>query len=136
MKRARASSPYPQFRGKDAHVRIYEWHHGRKVAPGYIVHHRDENKQNNAVCSNPPPCPLDYCGNLESLTRADHILQHRPGRMGGRKIPNKAGSKHYYCSACGREKSRWGDLCRPCFEAQRPTSKDGQARPRKRVTKP
>lgn len=107
-------SEYKQFRGRDAHVRIYEFHHGRKVQPGYIVHHRDENKKNNAVCAGPVPCPKKWCGNLETLTRAAHILQHQPGRMGGRLIKNKVPPKVYHCSRCGVEKSRKGDVCQRC----------------------
>ena len=47
------------------HVRVMELHMGRRLRPGEVVHHRDENKQNNAI------------ENLELLDHREHVREHR-----------------------------------------------------------
>lgn len=46
-------------------VKVWEEHHGCEVPPGMVVHHRDRNSLN------------DHPDNLEAMTRADHINEHR-----------------------------------------------------------
>lgn len=97
------------------HVLLWRQHHGVTLdGREYIIHHKDHDKEHNEVCDRPAPCPIWDCGNLGAMTRADHIREHRPGRMGGRKIPNKRGKRHYYCIDCGTEKSKHGARCRQC----------------------
>jgi hypothetical protein len=99
------------------HILVWQGHHGIKLDPKvFIIHHKDENKRNNAVCSRDDGhCPVLNCGNLAPMTRQDHIIAHRPGRMGNRRIPNKAGRRHFFCLECKQEKSRRGSLCRSCY---------------------
>ena len=122
----------PQYRGgsirnpdyaligsKYAHVVIWREHHGAFLDTDlYIIHHRDHNKRNNRVCDREDGrCPNWSCGNLGAMTRADHIREHRPGRMGGRKLPNRAGKQEPpKCVRCGAVKgSRNGTRCRACY---------------------
>lgn len=44
---------------------VWERHHGRKLPRGHVVHHRDRNSLN------------DSPDNLEALTRAAHLNEHR-----------------------------------------------------------
>jgi hypothetical protein len=122
------TDPYQRFSGRHAHTQMWEQHHGLKVGKGNIVHHKNENKRDNRVCSRPAPCPNLKCGNLERKTRAQHILEHKPGRMGGRHIPNKKPKKVYRCKDCGRGKSHKGDRCVDCARAMRYGAKDGLTR--------
>lgn len=46
------------------HVLVMETHIGRRIAPDEVVHHIDENKQNNAL------------ENLRLMKRADHASHH------------------------------------------------------------
>lgn len=68
------------------HVEVWRAHHGMKPDPKiYVIHHKDGNKRNNEVCTGAAPCPVLDCGNLALLTRADHIREHKPGKMSGQK---------------------------------------------------
>lgn len=105
------------------HVLLWRRHHGvaldHKV---FIIHHKNHKKKDNRVCADTSGhCPVWDCGNLGAMTRAAHIVEHKPGRMGGRKIPNKAGKRTFYCAQCGKEKSKHGRskaaLCRACYLA-------------------
>lgn len=100
-----------------AHRAIWQQHHGVFLDPdSYIVHHKDHNKRNNKTCVDTSGhCRNWTCGNLGPMTRADHIREHKPGRMGGRRLPNKQPRQRYYCIKCGWEKSRSGSLCRKCY---------------------
>jgi hypothetical protein len=99
------------------HILIWRQHHGISLDPEvFIIHHRDENKRNNAVCDRDDgACPVLNCGNLAPMTRPDHIREHKPGRMGGRKIPNRAGRRVFLCVNCKSPKSKRGDYCRQCY---------------------
>lgn len=106
------------------HILIWQEHHGIKLDPKvFIIHHKDEDKRNNTTCGRDDGhCPVLNCGNLAPMTRQDHIREHKPGRMGGRSIPNKAGRKKFFCVNCTIIKSRRGSLCRVCYlEAVRGT---------------
>lgn len=97
------------------HVLLWRKHHGVTLdGDEWIIHHKNHNKHDNRVCKGPEPCPDWECGNLGAMTRADHIREHKPGRMGGRKIPNKRPRKVYTCVACGAEKSKHGIRCKQC----------------------
>jgi len=115
--RPRAANPdYATIAGRYAHIRIWEHHHQRKVPKGFIVHHGpDPDKRNNTVCKRPRPCPKLDCGNLSVMSRANHIREHRPGRMSGTYIPNKRPNKEHRCTSCGALKSKNGSLCRDCL---------------------
>lgn len=113
----RRNSDYELWGTRYAHILIWQAHHGMRLDPEvFIIHHRDENKRNNKVCDRDDgKCPVLNCGNLAPMTRADHIREHKPGRMGGRSIPNKAGTRKFFCVNCNTEKSRRGTLCRECY---------------------
>lgn len=110
----RVNAQYVVVGSQYEHVLLWRQHHRVTLSRDYIIHHKDHDKQNNVVCDRPAPCPDWQCGNLGAMTRADHIREHRPGRMGGEKIPNKRGKRHYYCIDCGVEKSKHGARCRQC----------------------
>lgn len=59
---------YPKLDGKHAHRRVMEDCLGRKLAPGEIVHHRDENRLNYQV------------DNLEVMTQSEHARLHFTGK--------------------------------------------------------
>lgn len=113
----RRNSAYDLLGSSYAHRAIWQQHHGVWLDPDiYIVHHKDHNKRNNAVCKDTSGHCLKWsCGNLGPMTRADHIREHKPGRMGGRRLPNKDGKIVHHCKVCGKVKSRVGNLCRPCY---------------------
>lgn len=116
--RINRNTDYKLWGSRYEHVEVWRAHHGVVLDPEtYIIHHINEDKHDNRVCARDDGrCPDWSCGNLGALTRREHILQHRPGRMGGRKIPNKAGRQRYYCVDCGNEKpSRRGDRCMGCY---------------------
>lgn len=111
------NSDYPMIGSQYAHVVIWRGHHGVSLDPDtYIIHHKNHDKSDPSVCSDDSGhCPTWDCGNLAPMTRADHIREHKPGRMSGERIPNKKGRKQYQCEACGDSKSRRGKLCRACY---------------------
>ena len=47
-------------------VAVWESSNGRELPSGYVVHHKDRNKLN------------DHPSNLQAMTRAEHLLEHRP----------------------------------------------------------
>lgn len=49
------------------HVYVMEMHLGRRLLRGEVVHHKDENKSNNAL------------SNLEVMTHGDHTREHHTG---------------------------------------------------------
>lgn len=58
--------PWPRKSGYvPEHVRVMELHLNRKMGPNESVHHRDENRRNNAL------------ENLEVMTRGEHSRLHR-----------------------------------------------------------
>lgn len=82
----RLNPDYKQVGSRYEHIVIWEAHHGRTYNKRtHIIHHHDENKKNNHVCDRPAPCPVLNCGNLHLLSRREHILQHKPGKMSGQK---------------------------------------------------
>lgn len=103
------------------HRAVWERHHGVKLGDDYIVHHKNERKKDNRVCADsagfPGHCPVWDCGNLAAMTRADHIRDHKPGRMGGSGFPGHAPKRQYACETCGGEMSRNGTRCRSCYLA-------------------
>ena len=55
---------YFQRKGKRLHRAVWEKANGRKVPKGHHVHHKDEDRSNNAP------------DNLEAILGAEHISQH------------------------------------------------------------
>ena len=51
---------------KRLHVAIWEHANGREVPPGYVIHHKDFNKNNNSI------------DNLACITVAEHEAIHHP----------------------------------------------------------
>ncbi len=119
VRRVRLNSDYDLIGSQYAHIVIWQAHPGVILDHAkYIIHHKDHRKRNNRVCSDQSGrCPNWACGNLGAMSRADHIRDHRPGRMGGRKIPNKKPAQRYFCVKCKKEKSRNGEVCRACYLA-------------------
>lgn len=72
---------YMVYNGKFVHRKIWEKHYGT-IPKGMLVHHVNENKQDNRI------------ENLELLTRAAHCKLHRP-RLGYRAPVNEI------CKICG-----------------------------------
>lgn len=68
------------------HRHVMGQHLGRKLKPTEIVHHKDENKLNNAI------------GNLEIVTRKSHKELHNPAGL--------RTETHKECRKCGRIKPR------------------------------
>jgi endogenous inhibitor of DNA gyrase (YacG/DUF329 family) len=54
-------------RSSSEHRRVMEKHLGRRLKKSEIVHHKDENRRNNAV------------SNLQVMTRAEHMRIHAKG---------------------------------------------------------
>lgn len=110
------ASGYKKIGSRREHVVRWTVHHGVRLDPKvWVIHHKNSDKQDNRTCRRPDgTCNVWDCGNLAALTRAEHIRQHRPGRMGGRRIPNRAPPRVYTCEQCGSVKSRNGTLCRVC----------------------
>lgn len=86
-RRYRRNYDYELWGSKYKHLVIWRAHHGIALDPEvFIIHHADENKKNNEVCANESGhCPVLNCGNLGPMTRREHILHHRPGKMSGKK---------------------------------------------------
>ena len=61
------SSGYVYIGRRRAHRVIWEQHYG-PIPKGWVVHHKDENRQNNDI------------SNLEAMSRADHNTIHSKGR--------------------------------------------------------
>jgi hypothetical protein len=90
-----------------ADVRGYAYEHrlvaeqmlGRRLRPGEQVHHRDENKENNAP------------GNLEVVASlAEHRLRHRSAAS-SRRLPSEANHAVECACGCGAQIDafdRWG----------------------------
>lgn len=71
---------------KYEHIEIWSAHHGMRLNTRIFVHHhKNGDKSDNRVCDRESPCPILNCGNLAPMTRADHIREHRPGKMSGAK---------------------------------------------------
>ena len=51
---------------KRLHVAIWEYHNGKEVPDGYVIHHKDFNKTNNDI------------NNLACITVAEHEAIHNP----------------------------------------------------------
>lgn len=119
-KNLRRDADYDLWGTRYKHILVWQAHHGLKLDPSvFIIHHKNENKRDNSVCERDDgACPVLNCGNLAPMTREDHIREHKPGRMGGRKIPNKAGRRQYLCINCKKPKSRRGQVCRSCYLQQ------------------
>jgi len=77
---------YESWGSRYAHIEIWRRHHGVNIDPTvYVIHHKNLDKKDNSVCDEPEPCTVWDCGNLAAMTRADHIREHRPGKMSGAK---------------------------------------------------
>lgn len=68
---------YRKVRGVHEHRVVAEAMAGRKLGSDEIVHHRNENKRDNRP------------DNLELMTRAEHINEHRPALQKGRLLKCK-----------------------------------------------
>jgi len=64
---------YRKVRGKHEHRRVMESELGRKLSSSEIVHHKNGDKKDNRP------------GNLEVMTRAEHIAEHRQDLNQGRR---------------------------------------------------
>lgn len=60
---------YRKLRGRHEHRRVMEEKLGRRLRPNEIVHHKNEIKRDN------------HPDNLEVMTRAQHIAEHREKMM-------------------------------------------------------
>ena len=69
--------------GGGVHRAIWSYFVG-EIPNGYVIHHVDENKANNAI------------ENLQCLTKAEHDKIHRQQKLAARE-------KTFICSECGRE---------------------------------
>lgn len=67
------STHYRKVRGRHEHRIVMERVLGRKLTYDDVVHHKDGNKRNN------------HPDNLEVMTRADHIAEHREGMVNAQK---------------------------------------------------
>jgi len=71
--------------GRGVHVVLMEQHIGRLLTKDEIVHHRDENKQNNCL------------DNLQLMTRSEHMKHHRKEQKergtGNVKLTNELAEK-------------------------------------------
>jgi hypothetical protein len=66
LKRYAPEHPWPRKGGYVLeHVRVMELNLGRRIAKGETVHHKDHDRQNNAI------------ENLELLAHGDHSRLHR-----------------------------------------------------------
>jgi hypothetical protein len=63
---------YVKRNGRHEHRLVAERKLGRPLAPGEVVHHRDENGKNNDP------------DNLEVMTQGHHMREHGMGRPGVR----------------------------------------------------
>lgn len=50
------------------HILVWETHHGKPVPDGYVVHHKDKDKTNNAPT------------NLVAMSNGEHTAMHHIGR--------------------------------------------------------
>lgn len=64
---------YRKVQGRHEHRVVVEAALGRKLGPDEIVHHKNEQKRDNRL------------DNLELMSRADHINEHRPAMQEGRR---------------------------------------------------
>lgn len=62
-----------QHKGRGLHVVIAEQRLGRRIRPNEVVHHIDENKQNNNI------------SNLQVMTRAEHARIHALNNLKNRQ---------------------------------------------------
>lgn len=95
------------------HRWVWEGVHGEKLPPGFVVHHRDHNRANNAP------------ENLEAMPRAQHeYLEH--GRPNRRRVVDGVAEKQ--CSTCGQwfpldhyyhHKGHAMVYCRACCNARK-----------------
>ena len=79
----RTEPPHPRRNSKGLyplHRVLMENKVGRQLGPGEIVHHKDENKENDRI------------GNLELKTRSEHSAHHA----------KKVKKVECYCGHCGR----------------------------------
>lgn len=113
---------YPKIRlnGKEYWLHRWLWERYKgPIPPGYVVHHKDENKLNFAI------------ENLELLSISTHRKLHMKGNQLARgnqntKRKENTGSKKY-CPKCKtvkvkkdfvRNRAKWDDMsvyCRPCL---------------------
>lgn len=115
----RRNPDYETIGSRYAHIEIWSAHHGTRLDPKkWIIHHKNLNKRDNSVCDGPEPCTDWGCGNLEAMTRADHIREHKPGKMSGPGYPHKD-KLVYRCAVCGKKKSRNGTRCQQCYRERR-----------------
>lgn len=57
------------------HRLVWQRTHGVPIPPGFVVHHRDHNKENNSPA------------NLELMARGDHVREHNRRRRESRTNP-------------------------------------------------
>lgn len=67
------ATSYRKVRGKHEHRRVAEEKVGRPLTSGEVVHHKNHNKRDNSP------------GNLEVMTRTEHINEHRQDLIEGRR---------------------------------------------------
>lgn len=71
---------HPGFPGAESvkeHHLVWWEHTGQRVPKGYVLHHKDHNKTNNAF------------ENLQLMTRADHMREHDPNQFIDTKVKER-----------------------------------------------
>lgn len=92
-----------------ADVRGYAYEHrlsaeaklGRRLLPGEIVHHKDENKTNNDP------------NNLEIVTRQTHLVEHRRPGAPPLRMPGEANRLVRCKCGCGNTFQKYDGVGRP-----------------------
>ena len=111
---------YKYINGRYAHRVIYERHHG-SIPAGFVIHHKDEDKSNNAI------------ENLEAMPKSEHQRHHATGKensvaqrqaaaktLESLRIPKDAECLHCKESFVSLSANRAGKFCsRSCLEQWR-----------------
>jgi hypothetical protein len=88
------------------HRLVMEQHLGGRLLPTEIVHHKDGNKQNNAIEN------LELCS-----SQIEHMAHHMIEKYGGRQSKTKWATIWDACTQCGTTETphQAKGLCRKCY---------------------